>query len=236
VFVFVLASAIAFVFTGDIGLKLVSAAALSVACGLAGVPLTQALVAIPRQLRLSFRAVLAAKAAQSPRLVTQFSGIAMTMHVPLRRRHPLKVLPNWSNACAGDSQVVLGGPVVDQFDDQAREGVIAHELAHLKADHSVRMMLAMCAWMPLAPMIFLLHLPWLVQGLVLFSVAALVLSSLSWRFEYQADEIAALNVGVLPVEKALRAFAETCGADMWRDCWSHPSLARRISRLQRMAA
>ena len=99
VFVFVLASALMLVFAGNIGLKLVSAAALSVSCGLAGVPLAECVAAIPRFLR-ERRLVSAAKPARSPVLLEQYDNLAATMHVRVKGRCPLKIAPAWANAGA----------------------------------------------------------------------------------------------------------------------------------------
>lgn len=234
-FVFVLASALMFVFAGNIGLKLVSAAALSVSCGLAGVPLAECVAACPRLLR-ERRLLATAMPAQSPRLQEQFDSLAATMHVRVKGRCRLKTVPGWMNACATMRVVVLGGTIAEDFGDEARTGVMAHELAHRKARHVpwLALICILASW-SVALYVSLLHLPSLIYLLVVFSGSALVASSLSWCYEYRADAIAAQYVGAGPVIKGLQGFAELCGADSSRDSWSHPSLARRIARLEKLA-
>jgi len=86
---------------------------------------------------------------------------------------------------------------------------------------------------PVLVLIALLHLPGLVNLLLVFSAYGLLLPTVSWRFEYEADAIAATFVGSNPVIKGLRKLAEAKHADVRRDTYSHPSISNRISKLQK---
>ena len=148
----------------------------------------------------------------------------------------MKVAPQWVNAGATTyGNIILGQIVADEFDREARRGILAHELAHLKAKHSMRSFAVLfLASIPVLLFISLLHLPGIVNLLLVFSAYGLILPKVSWRFEYEADAIAATFVGIHPVIKGLRKLAKAKHTDVTRDTYSHPSISDRISRLQKM--
>ena len=168
-------------------------------------------------------------------LVEELFNLAKMMGVRLKGEDILKVAPQWVNAGATiDGKIILGQTVADEFDKETRKGILAHELAHLKAKHAMKSAAVLSlAFILVFFLISLLHLPGLVNLLLVFSAYGLILPTVSWRFEYEADAIAATFVGSNPVIKGLRKLAEAKHADVRRDTYSHPSISNRISKLQK---
>ena len=144
--------------------------------------------------------------------------------------------PQWVNAGATiNGRVILGQTVAEGFDREARRGILAHEFAHLKANHPMKSAVVLIlTFVPVLFVISFLQLPGLVNLLLVFSIYGLILPIVSWRFEYEADAIAATFVGSQPVIKGLGKLAEAKNADVRRDTYSHPSISNRISRLQKL--
>lgn len=235
-FVLTLASACLFVMVHGLIPKLVSAMMLSAACGLTSVALAQCVAALPGTVKEQL-VVRRAKPAQSPWLLSECSFLAMMMRVRLCAENPLKIVPGWMNACAMGRGVVVGQPIVDTFDNEALRGVLAHEVAHIKARHVINQMMAAClAYLLLARFVSIAGLPTLVDVIVMFSGVALTMSVVGWRCEYGADAVAAKYVGVDAMTAALRALGGHDDAQCRRDSWSHPSIVRRVARLQKMGA
>ena len=234
VFLSMLASAFLFAVTDVLSLKVIFGLALAVASGFLVVPLTECAVSFPKKLR-EMMTMLGARRTYSFALVEELSDLAEMMGVRLEGEGILKVAPQWVNAGATiDGKIILGQIVADEFDREARRGILAHELAHLKAKHSMKSVaVLLLASIPVFFFISLLHLPSLVSFLLVFSAYSLILPKVSWRFEDEADAIAATFVGINPVIKGLRELAEAKHADVRRDTYSHPSISDRISRLQK---
>jgi Zn-dependent protease with chaperone function len=232
-----LASAFLFAVTDIISLKIIFGLALVVTSGLLVVPLTECVISFPKNLQ-EIMTVFGARRTYSFALVEELSNLAKMMGVRLEGEDILKVAPQWVNAGATTyGKIILGQIVADEFDREARRGILAHELAHLKAKHSMRSFaLLFLASIPVLLFVSLLHLPGIVNLLLVFSAYGLILPKVSWCFEYEADAIAATFVGIHPVIKGLRKLSEAKYADVRRDTYSHPSISNRISRLQKMWA
>ena len=236
VFLSVLASAFLFAVTDVFSLKAICGMALAFTSGLLVVPLTECVVSFPKKLQ-EMMTVFGARRTYSFALVEELSNLAKMMGVRLKGEDIVKVAPQWVNAGATiDGKIILGQIVADEFDREARRGILAHELAHLKAKHSMKSAtVLLLTSIPVFFFISLLHLPGLVNSLLVFSAYGLILPKVSWRFEYEADAIAATFVGSHPVIEGLGKLAEAKHADVGHDTYSHPSISNRISRLQKMA-
>jgi Zn-dependent protease with chaperone function len=234
VFLAMLISAFLFAVTDVLSLKITFGMALAITSGLLVVPLTECVVSFPKKLR-EIVTVFGARRTYSFALVEELSNLAKTMSVRLEGEDILKVAPQWVNAGATiDGKIILGQIVADEFDREARKGILAHELAHLKAKHSMKnATILFLTSIPALFLISLLHLPGLVNLLLVFSAYGLILPMVSWHFEYEADAIAATFVGINPVIEGLRKLAEAKHTDVGRDTYSHPSILNRISRLQK---
>ncbi len=235
VFLSMLASAFLFAVTDILSLKIIFALSLAVTSGLLVVPLTECAVSFPKKLR-ELMTILGAGRTYSFALVEELSNLAKMMGIRLEGEDILKVAPQWINAGATiDGKIILGQIVADEFDRETRRGILAHELAHLKAKHSMKSVaVLLLTFIPVLFFISLLHLPGLVNLLLLFSAYGLILPEVSWHFEDEADAIAATFVGINPVIKGLRKLAEAKHIDVNRDTYSHPSISNRISKLQKI--
>jgi Zn-dependent protease with chaperone function len=235
VFLSMLTSAFLFAVTDIIGLKIIFGLVLVVTSSLSVVPLTECVISFPKKLQ-EIMTLFRARRNYSFALVEELSNLAKMMGVSLEGEDILKVAPQWVNAGATtDGKIILGQIVADEFDREARRGIFAHELAHVKAKHPMRRFAVLIlASIPVLLFISLLHLPSIVNLLLVFSAYGLILPKVSWHFEYEADAIAATWVGIQPVIKGLRSLAEAKHADITRDTYSHPSISNRISRLQKV--
>ena len=233
IFLSMLALAFLFAVTDVLSVKIVIGMALAVTSGFLVVPLTECVVSLPKKLQ-EMMTILEARRTYSFALVEELFNLAKMMGVRLEGEDILKVAPQWVNAGATiDGKIILGQIVADEFDREARRGILAHELAHLKAKHSMKSIAALfLAFIPVFFFVSLLQLPSLVTLLLVFSAYGLILPKVSWRFEYEADAIAATFVGINPVIKGLRKLTEAKHTNVRRDTYSHPSISNRISRLQ----
>jgi Zn-dependent protease with chaperone function len=228
-----LTSAFIFGATDTLGLRIASGAALAITSGFAVVPVAEFVTSFPRKLRemMMLRGV---RRTYSFGLTEELLNLASRMGVRLKEESILEAPPEWVNAGATiDGKVILGQTIADEFDKEARKGILAHELAHLRATHPSRTAIVLLLTIiPVSLFITFLHLPSVVNLVVLFSAYGLIVPVVSWHCEYDADAIAATFVGIEPVIKGLRKIAEVKNADVRCDTYSHPSISRRISRLQ----
>jgi len=235
IFLSMLTSAFVFGATDILSLRITFGAALAITSGFAVVPLAEFVTSFPRKLR-EIKTIRGARRTYSFGLTEELINLAKRMGVCLKEESILEAAPEWINAGATiDGKIILGQTITDEFDREARKGILAHELAHLKANHPLKsagVLLVMS--IPILFLISFLHLPSLVNLLVVFSVYGLILPMVSWRFEYEADAIAVTFVGSQPVIKGLGKLAEVKHSDVRRDTYSHPSISSRISRLQKM--
>jgi len=234
-FMSMLASASLFAVTDTPSLKIAFGLALAITSGFLVVPLTEFVTSFPKKLR-EIMIVFGARRTYSFSLVEELSNLAKMMGIHLDGEDVLKVAPQWINAGATiDGKIILGQIVADEFDREARKGVLAHELAHLRAKHSMKNVTVLfLTFIPVLFLISVLHLPGPVNLLLVFSAYGLILPMVSWHSEYEADAIAATFVGINPVIRGLRKLAEVKQTDISRDTYSHPSISNRISRLQKV--
>jgi Zn-dependent protease with chaperone function len=235
VFLSTLASAFLFAVTDSLSLKIIFGLALAATSGLVVVPLTECVVSFPEKLR-EIMTIFEARRTYSFALEEELFNLAKMMGVRLKDEDILKVAPQWVNAgSTSDGKIIIGQIVAYEFDREARRGILAHELAHLKSKHSMKSVaVLLLAFIPVLFFISLLHLPSFVNLLLLFSAYGLILPKVSWHFEDEADAIAATFVGINPVIKGLRKLAEAKHADIRHDTYSHPSISDRISKLQKI--
>jgi Zn-dependent protease with chaperone function len=235
VFLSTLASAFLFAVTDVLSLKLIFGLALAVTSGLVMVPLTECIVSFPQKLQEVIK-ISGARRTYSFGLIEELFNLAKMMGVHLKGEDILKVAPQWVNAGATiDGRVILGQTVAEEFDSEECKGILAHELAHIKANHPLKSAgLLLLTSIPVLFLISFLHLPGIVNLLLVFSIYGLILPTVSWRFEYEADAIAVTFVGSQPVIKGLGRLAEVKHTNVRRDTYSHPSISNRISRLQKM--
>ena len=234
IFLSMLVLALLYAMTDVLSLKIAFGMALAVTSGFLVVPLTESVASLPKKFR-EIMAMLEARRTYSFALIEELSDLAKMMGVRLEGEDILKVAPQWVNAGATSrGKIILGQVVADEFDREARRGILAHELAHLKAKHSIKIFaILFLAFISVFLFISLLHLPSIVTFLLVFSAFGLILPKVSWHFEDEADAIASTFVGINPVIKGLRKIAEAKHADVRRDTYSHPSISSRIDRLQK---
>lgn len=212
--------------------RLLMALVLSISCGPVGISLLQALLGLPGLVRQNV-IVRRARPAESPDLLRECRDLAIAMRVRLRGPHPVKVADGWRNAGAMAGNIIVGTPIVEEFNVEARKGVLAHEVGHIRGRHSAKQSIAMAsAYGMLALFLSSAQFPLIVDVLVLFSGMALSMSKVSWACEFDADAVAARYVGSGTMISALRALSGDDDESRRRDTWSHPSMARRIARLQ----
>lgn len=235
IFLSMLTSAFVFAATDILSLRVISGAALAITSGFAVVPLAEFVSSFPRKLR-EMITIRGATRTYSFGLTEELLNLAKRMNVCLKEEDILEAAPEWINAGATiDRKIILGQTIADEFDKEARNGILAHELAHLRAKHSTKSAIVFfLTSIPVLLFITFLHLPNLVNLLLLFSAYGLIVPMVSWRFEYDADAIATMFVGIQPVTKGLRKIAEVKHADVRCNTYSHPSISNRISKLQKV--
>jgi len=233
-FLSTLISAFLFGITDVIGLKVLFGLALAITSGLVMVPLTECVVSFPQKLRETM-VISEAGRTYSFALIDELFTLAKRMGVYLKGKDVVRIAPRWINAAATiDGKVILGQPIAEEFDKDARKGILAHELAHLKAKHPVKSAgILLLTSIPVIFLVSFLHLPGIVNLILVFSAYGLILPMVSWYFEYEADAVAASFVGCQPVMKGLGKLADVKKTNIKQDTYSHPSISKRIIRLQR---
>ena len=236
IFLSALTSACLFALVDVLSLKIIFGFALAVTSGLVTVPLMECIASFPQKLK-ELTMVSKATRTYSLGLLEEISCLAETMGVHLKGKDDLKVAPHWVNAGASiDGKIILGRKLVEEFDKEARTGILAHELAHLKAYHPLKNAgVLLLTFMPVIFLVSFLHLPGIVNLILVFSTYGLILPTISWHFENEADTIAASFVGGQSVIKGLEKLADAKNINVGRDTYSHPSVASRISRLHNVA-
>ncbi len=167
-------------------------------------------------------------------LMEEISNIASYMRLKIKDNHMIRVVNGWINAAVlQDGKIILGQPIVEEFDKEIREGILGHELGHRKGNHWIKRALLLLLATPLFCYLAILPFPWYVNYLLLFAAMGLIMPLISWPFEYQADTIAAKYVGKEKVIWGLMKLATSANMDINQDSYTHPSIARRIRRLQK---
>lgn len=172
--------------------------------------------------------------------------LASEMNVRLHPAKSLEIVPELRGARSipwlwlgwrahARGRVRIGCTILCGLDDIALKGVIAHELAHLKRRHFLRLLAFLLPLLLLFPALLVYLCFWepltaFVLTLLTVTIGILVYSLVSWRQEYEADAVAAEYVGPTDMAHALEQAARL----MYRpgDTLTHPSFRKRISRLQ----
>jgi Zn-dependent protease with chaperone function len=181
-----------------------------------------------------------------PEAMKLMTKLANEMNVRLHPTKSLEIIPELRNASCkpwpfisgwkvhSRGRVRIGCTILCGLDNVALEGVIAHELAHLKKRHFLRFLAFLLPFL----LVFFAVLVYLdvsksttafLLTLLTVAIGFLVYSLVSWRQEYEADAVAAKDVGPNDMAHALEQAARLI--DRPRDTLSHPSFKKRISRL-----
>ncbi|MBN1857366.1 MAG: M48 family metalloprotease [Dehalococcoidia bacterium] len=138
--------------------------------------------------------------------------LADRMNVSLDSQFPVEIAPSWRGARAlpklrgrRGNRIRLGGALAEDFSAEALEGVLAHELAHLKCRHWELLLLG-CVLAALGGVSLglALHVPEVVRSVVGGLVLVGGFAGMSWASEFEADGIAARYVGRSTVRTMLR--------------------------------
>jgi hypothetical protein len=154
----------------------------------------------------------------------------------------VKISTNLRNAYAEGSTINVGQPVLDNLDGVSVKGVFAHELAHIKGNHTLK---GACLLIGVVFASFVL-LQGVLYGfgpsgstafacaalsIILIGLMGISMRFISWPFEYSADLMADQCVKQGAVASALKAIATLRKMDVTRDFYGHPSLDKRIANL-----
>jgi len=125
------------------------------------------------------------------------------MKVALDSTAPVEIAPSWLGARAlvsamggNGNRIRLGGALAARLSPEALDGVLAHELAHLRCKH-LELLLAGCTLAALIGIAVALAIDVPTAARMLLGGGILILSAatLSWLAEYEADSVAAQFVG-----------------------------------------
>ena len=165
--------------------------------------------------------------------------LANEMNVKLHTTRSLDIVPKYRGASSFIlpsfydgrlrclSRVRIGCIIICGLDNVALEGIIAHELAHLKRHHSIHDLTLIFIFVSVLVYLFILGSPLLFP--LIAAIWTLVFSWTSWRSEYEADAVAANYIGKEDMTHALKQFARLVYRPS--DTLLHPSFKKRISRL-----
>jgi len=164
-------------------------------------------------------------------------ALARRMKVALDSTVPVEIAPSWLGARAMVSaggrrgnRIRLGGALAARLSPQALDGVLAHELAHLKCMHW-ELLLAGSTLAALAGIAVALALDLPIALRLLLGGGILVLSAaaLSWAAEYEADSVAAQFVGYDVMALTLRELRDS--GFRTRAEFTHPPDGSRVRQL-----
>ena len=167
--------------------------------------------------------------------------LANRMDVKLHPTKSLEIVPELRNARAAPrpffsghkvhfgGTVQIGCTILCGLNNPALKSILAHELAHLKKRHSVKLLLSLLVFIPMLVYWFVSESMPIIPMVLTFTICGLVLSLISWRNEYEADAVAAEYVGKKPMADALEEIARLLHRT--RDTITHPSVKKRNSRL-----
>ncbi len=163
--------------------------------------------------------------------------LAGRMKVSLDSSFPVELSPSWRGARAiaaviggRGNRVRLGGALAGTLSPEALEGVMAHELAHLKCRHWELLLLG-CILAALGGVALglALDLPTALRVALGGLVPVVSAASLSWLAEYEADRVAARYVGYDVMALTLRELRDT--GFRARAEFTHPPDGSRVRRL-----
>jgi len=154
----------------------------------------------------------------------------------------VKVFANSRNAYANGTTIEIGQPVLDSLDSVSIRGVFAHELAHIKRNHTLKRWRLLFGLVFVSGVLFggilygfgpLASSPFVCTGLsiILVGLMGIAMRFISWPCEYEADLMADQCVKQGAVASSLKAMATLRKTDFTRDFYGHPSVNRRIANL-----
>ncbi len=164
-------------------------------------------------------------------------ALAARMKVVLDERVPVELAPRWLGARAlvagggrRGSRIRLGGILGTRLSPEALEGVMAHELAHLKCMHW-ELLLAGSSLAAVAGIALALLVDVSVVWRLILGGGVLVLGTaiMSWLSEYEADRVAARYVGYDVMTLTLGELRDSGFRS--RAEFTHPSDRSRVRRL-----
>jgi Zn-dependent protease with chaperone function len=151
----------------------------------------------------------------------------------IKKEIKVRIVPNWLNAEARFSTIEIGQPVLVNMDAASRKALIAHELGHIKGNHSLKMipvivaalilMLILSLFTPLGISMFTFLVP--------VAFIGIAIRFISWPLEYEADLIASQHTNNNGVISSLTILSKMRNTNATRDFYSHPSVDKRIANL-----
>jgi Zn-dependent protease with chaperone function len=115
------------------------------------------------------------------------------------------------------------------LDNPALRGIFAHELAHLRKWHTVKILLFFVAFILVLVLVYLFVTKTLIPFALTFTIGALVFSLIAWHFEYEADGVGSDFVQKECMANALEQAAKVIARP--GHSFTHPSFKKRISHL-----
>jgi hypothetical protein len=154
----------------------------------------------------------------------------------------VKVFANLRNAHSNGTTIEIGQPVLDSLNSILIKAVFAHELAHIKGNHTLKTggllfgvvfatgMLfggVLYGFDPSSPSLFTCS----ALSMILVGFMGIAMRFVSWPFEYEADLMADQCMKQGAVASALKAIATLKKMNVTRDFYLHPSINKRIANL-----
>jgi Zn-dependent protease with chaperone function len=153
----------------------------------------------------------------------------------------VKVFPNLRNAYARHTTIGIGQPVLDSLDSVSIKAVFAHELTHIKRNHTLKRgrLLLGVIFVPgvLLGVLYSIYpsgssiVTYAASSIIIIDFVGIAARFISWPFEYEADLIADQCVKHGAVAASLKGIATLRKMDVTRDFYWHPSINKRIANL-----
>ena len=123
----------------------------------------------------------------------------------------------------------VGCTILCSLDNPALRGVFAHELAHLRKWHPMKILLCFVTFIIIPVLVYIFVINPIIPVFLTVTIEVLVLSLISWHFEYEADGVGADFVQKKDMANALEQAAKVIARP--GHSLTHPSFEKRISRL-----
>lgn len=173
--------------------------------------------------------------------VNIMAELANKMNVKLHPTKPFKIVPELRGAKSISlpafscckvhfaGRVRIGCTILCGLNNLALKGVLAHELAHIKKNHSIKGLSSLLVFVPVLVYSIVSNSIPIILFFLTLAIGTLVFSVISWQHEYEADAIAAEYVGKTNMAHALEQVTRL----LYRpgDTLVHPSFKKRISHL-----
>jgi len=194
---------------------------------------------VPLVCELGKMAVLGKVKSTSSNVQHKVDDLSHLMNV--KKKVTVKLVDDWRGAKCRDTNILLGKPLLDNLDDDSINGVLVHELAHIRKSLGGRECLEII--IPFLSLIYysryfydVRSIPHWPNLLVLFPLYILmfiiVFRVIGWRQEYEADGVGAKYLGRDKMIVTLQKVAKLKGTVVERDFYFHPSISRRIANLK----